>query len=86
MSISQEYGREFEREDGSKKARRPQNFDSEGLFDEARTQLSRKKEGEEVVPKGKYTFTEFNPNAQGLRKGGKKGSNKFKSKSKHKRR
>ena len=80
QSISEEFSG-----NPSKKIRRPQVHDSYGIFDDARTQLSEKKE---VAPggKGKYTFTEYNPNGTGLRKGGKKGSNKFKSKAKHNRR
>mmetsp|Transcript_2693 Transcript_2693/g.2573 ORF Transcript_2693/g.2573 Transcript_2693/m.2573 type:complete len:936 (-) Transcript_2693:60-2867(-) len=57
-----------------------------GLFDDENIAFARKpKATEETVAKTSYQFTDFDPNKK-LRKGGKKGSNRFKSKSKHKRR
>lgn len=59
--------------------------DSE-LFEDEKVAFAKKpKKVEETVRKSSYNFTEFDPN-KSMRKGGKKGSKKFKSKSKFKRR
>lgn len=57
-----------------------------GLFeDENITYQKKQKDHEESRPKTSFEFTEFDPNKK-MRKGGKRGTNRFKSKSKYRRR
>jgi len=87
-----------EAQQAKKKIKRPMGGDGGGLFDDEIISFSqRQKKNEERLAEqkdkgggasaGKYSFTEFDPNLVGRKKkGAKKGSGKFKSKSKHKRR
>ena len=82
-SISEQYGG-----NGKRKAPKRAAGDA-GMFDDEAARHQRKRKGGDEggggEAQGVYGFTEFNPKAH-LKKGGKKGPNKFKSKSKHKRR